>query len=154
MGLNVFVTTIVLYLLGKQARNPVTVDDCKFNRQTGGVTDWPTDGRRVQYLSKYVLRCKKGTLKNPGKYFQNPSNHFWKKNVVVQWKRVGLHLLYHFWNQRGNSEQNGNVQIFVYINSNCVFIKTIWRKKTVAQWRLTNWRENCIFSKTFQRKIL
>ena len=24
--------------------------------------DWPTDGRRVQYLSKYVLRCKKGTL--------------------------------------------------------------------------------------------
>ena len=25
----------------------------------------------------------------------------------------------------GNSEQNGNVQIFFYINSNCVFSKTI-----------------------------
>ena len=27
-----------------------------------------------------------------------------------------------------NSEQSGNVQIFFYTNSNCVFSKTIWRK--------------------------
>ena len=29
-----------------------------------------------------------------------------------------------------NSEQNGNVQLFFIIHSNCVFSKTIWRNKS------------------------
>ena len=28
-----------------------------------------------------------------------------------------------------NSKQNGNVKTFFYINLNCIFSKTIWRKK-------------------------
>ena len=35
---------------------------------------------------------------------------------------------------RRNSVQNGNVQLFCYINSNYVFSKTI-RKNIVAQWK-------------------
>ena len=48
--------------------------------QTDGLTDWPTDGRRFQYLSEYVLRYKKGTLKNSWEIFsKNPPNSFWKQ---------------------------------------------------------------------------
>ena len=35
--------------------------------------------------------------------------------------------------QGGNSEPNGNVQIFSYINTICVFFKTIWRKNFRSQ---------------------
>ena len=63
--------------------------------RTYGLTDWSTEGRRVKYLREYVLRCKRGTLKNPGEIFsKNLPNHFWKK--IVQWKRVGLNLRYNF----------------------------------------------------------
>ena len=31
-----------------------------------------TDGKRVQYFSKYELKCK-----NPGKILKNPPNHFY-----------------------------------------------------------------------------
>ena len=33
----------------------------------------------------------------------------------------------------GNSEPNGNVQIFFYINTICVFSKTIWRKNSRSE---------------------
>ena len=33
-------------------------------------------------------------------------------------------------------EQNGNVQIFFYINSNCVFLRPFEEKNPVAQWRM------------------
>ena len=40
----------------------------------------------------------------------------------------------------GNSVQDDKVQLFCYINSNCVFSKTIW-KSAVAKLRLTDWRD-------------
>ena len=45
-------------------------------------TDWPNDKRRVQYLSEYVFRCKKGTLKYLGKTCQKSAKPFLKKNPV------------------------------------------------------------------------
>ena len=92
-----------------------------------GLTDWPTEGRLVQYLSEYVLWCKKGTLKNPGEIFLKISQIIFEKNAVAEWKRIGLNLLYHFWNWMEYSVQNDNVQFFDYMNSNCVFSKTIWK---------------------------
>ena len=36
---------------------------------TDGLTDRRTDGRRLKYLSEYVLRCKQMTLQNLGNIF-------------------------------------------------------------------------------------
>ena len=36
----------------------------------------------------------------------------------------------------GNSEQNDNVQIFFFINSNCTYLRPFEKKNAVAQWRL------------------
>ena len=62
-----------------KARNPGTIEKWIANSdgQTDGLTDLPTDRVRVQYLSEYVLRCKKGTI---------------RKNAVAQWRRVGLNF--------------------------------------------------------------
>ena len=123
---------------------------------------------------------KKGPLKSGEIFFKNLPNCFWK-NAVAQWKRVGSNsnitgtgvkfctkwqcsiILLHISNcvfsktiwrkkhcspmekgqieflitslePRRNSVQNGNVQLFCYINSNYVFSKTI-RKNIVAQWK-------------------
>ena len=73
--------------------------------RTDGMTN---ERKRVLYLSEYVLRFKKGTLKNPGEYFLKICQIFFEKNPVAQWKRVGLNLST-FLDPVGNSEQNGNV---------------------------------------------
>ena len=45
-----------------------------------GMTDWPTDGRRVQYLSEYyVYDVKKGPLKILGNFYQKSAKPFFKK---------------------------------------------------------------------------
>jgi len=84
------------------------------------LTDWRTDGMTdwlmVQYLSEYVLRCKKGTLKNQGEIFS-------KKSA---------------------KSKNWNVHLFCYMNSNCVFSKALEEKKTVAQWKGLDWIFNNI----------
>ena len=46
---------------------------------------------------------------------------FWKKNPVAQWKICQIGFAISFLEPGGNSEQSGDVQTFVYINSNCVF---------------------------------
>ena len=84
--------------------------------QTDGLTDWRTDG-----LTDW--QCKKGALKNPGEtFFKNPLKHFWKiSRRPMEKGRIECYII--SWTG-GNSEQSGNVQIFV---SNFVFF--IWRKK-------------------------
>ena len=56
---------------------------------------------------------KKGPLKTEENIFQISAKSCLKKNAVAQVKRVGLNLRYNFLELGGNSEQNGNVQIFV-----------------------------------------
>ena len=88
---------------------------------------------------------------------------FKQKNPVAQWRRVDINF------ETGrklcgeNSVQNGNVQLFCYINSYCVFSKTIWKTLLNGDWRTDgtdkkdpwNSRESwnsgkltCVFSKT------
>ena len=97
----------ILSVKFKQARNPGTVEKRIANSdwRTDKLMNWHDGLTGVQYLSEYILRSKKGTLKNPGEtFFKNLLNHFWRKNPVAQWKWVGLNLLYHFWNRGENSE--------------------------------------------------
>ena len=89
---------------------------------TNGLTDWQTDGRRVQYLSEYAMRWEKRTLKNQGNFFFTSAKPF-----LTKWRspkdRIEFSISFH---QPGwNSDYNGNVQIFFYINTNWVFSKTI-----------------------------
>ena len=64
--------------------------------------DWWTDGLTNEQKA------------GPITFFKNPPNHL----PVAQEKKVWLNLLYYFWNQG---------KLF-YINSNCVFSKTIFKK--------------------------
>ena len=74
-----------------------------------GLTYWPTDGRRIQYLSEYVLQCKNGTIKILGKlFFKNPRNHFWKKSRSPM-EKGRTEFAISFMEPGGNSEQSGNV---------------------------------------------
>ena len=112
---NVFVSEI--FYRRKKARNTVTVE--KRIGNSDGRTDMvdrhhATDGRRVQYLNEHVLRCKKGTFKNPGEFFFQKSAFFEKKYPVFQWKRVGLNLLYHFLNR---GEILTNLAMFKYLST-------------------------------------
>ena len=102
-----FSVKIFSFVSLKQARNPGTVEKRIANSdwRTDRLMNWHDGLTGVQYLSEYILRSKKGTLKNPGEtFFKNLLNHFWRKNPVAQWKWVGLNLLYHFWNRGENSE--------------------------------------------------
>ena len=98
-------------------------------------------GRHYIFLPRWLIN-KPGTWRWLRKGLQIPMDgmtDWWtdllkKKNTVAQWKRVGLNFRLNLLNQGGNSEPNGNVKIFFYINSNCVFSKTSW-KNTVAQWK-------------------
>ena len=70
---------------------------------------------------EYVLRCKKRNLKNPGKFSKIRQTVFEKDRSPMEKGRIEFSLWFH---QPGwNSEQNGIVKIFFYINSNCVFSK-------------------------------
>ena len=87
---------------------------------TDRLTDLQTDGRWVQYLREYVYNVKKGTLKIPGKSFLNLPNNFFSK-CWSPMEKGWIVFAISFLEPRGNSEQNGYVQILFYINSICVF---------------------------------
>ena len=59
------------------------IKDCKSNDGlTDSLTNWQADGRQVQYLSKYVLQCKKRTLENPGNIFHKSAKPFLEKSKI------------------------------------------------------------------------
>ena len=76
--------------------------------------DRPMDGRRVQYLSEYVLRCKKGPLKIRGNIFKKSAKSFLKKKKSRSPMEKGrIEFENTFLEPGGNSKQNGDVQIYV-----------------------------------------
>ena len=82
-----------------------------------GLTDWPTDGRQVQYLREYVFDAKKGPFKIWGKYFQKSAKSFLKNKFILHNGKKGrIEFSISFLESRGNSELNGIIQIFFYIN--------------------------------------
>ena len=107
--------------------------------RTDGLTNWRTDGMMDGYSSGYALLCTKKIL---GTYFQKPAKTFWK-NALSPMENGRIEFSVTFQQPRWNSVQNANIQLFCYINSNCVFSKNIWNH-AVAQLRRVglNFRDN------------
>ena len=68
---------------------------------------------------------EKGSLKIRGNYFQISAKPFLKKKCRRPMEKGRIEFFILFLEPGGNSEQNGNVKIFFYVNSNCIFAKTI-----------------------------
>ena len=92
---------------------------------TDRLTDWHTDGSWVQYLSEYVYNVKKATLKIWGKSFLKMCQIIFSFKCLSPMEKGCIVFAISFLEPRGNSEQNGYVQILFYINSICVFSKAI-----------------------------
>ena len=81
-------------------------------------------------ICEYVLRCKKGPIKIRENIKKKTAKSLLKK--MPNGKELDFEVSITSLEPGGSSEKNGNVQLFFYMNSSCVFFKTIWRGEKIS----------------------
>ena len=119
-------------------KSPETGDGSEKDCKLQWLAEWGTENRwTVGPVFKTIcFTIQKKELKNiRGTFFKNLPNRFWKKcRSPMEKGRIEFSLSFH--EPGWNSEQNGNVKIFFYINSNCVFFKTFEKRpQPYGGWR-------------------